>query len=270
MADQIPEEYSTNYEQFRDILSSVLIEKITTPSTKPKPKRRAKKSAATATPTLPASPSPATDAEDLADFIAYIATATFLSLPTELQALSYRAWADSASLQERYTPLPLATSRVSRLLETLDPSIPDSLAAYGITTSSLPGLGEGEPTDAAAEFFAPIVSGYVAALTAAPPPPSSTRGKVTACEICGRDWINLTYHHLIPRMVHDKVVKRGWHRAEDLQSVAWLCGACHRFVHRFRGHEELAREYYTVERLLAAEEVQRFAEWVGRLRWKGR
>jgi hypothetical protein len=71
-------------------------------------------------------------------------------------------------------------------------------------------------------------------------------------------------------MVHDKVVRRGWHRADELQNVAWLCGACHRFVHRFRGHEELAREYYTVERLLGAEEVRAFAGWVGGVRWKAR
>lgn len=71
-------------------------------------------------------------------------------------------------------------------------------------------------------------------------------------------------------MVHAKAVKRGWHREEDLNNVAWLCRACHSFVHRFKGHEELAREYFTVESLLGAEEVSRFAGWVGRVRWKAR
>lgn len=71
-------------------------------------------------------------------------------------------------------------------------------------------------------------------------------------------------------MVHAKAVKRGWHREEDLNNVAWLCRACHSFVHRFKGHEELAREYFTVERLLGAEEVRAFAGWVGRVRWKAR
>ncbi|GAB1317597.1 HNH domain-containing protein [Madurella fahalii] len=266
MADKIPDEYLSNYERFRDILSSVLIEKITTPPTKPKPKRRPKKSTPPETPpTASASPSPEADADDLADFISYIATTTFLSLPLDLQTLTYRIWSDSASLQSRYTPLPLSPSAVSTILQSLDPSIPDSLVAYGITSppTSLSGM-------TTAEFFTPVLSGYITALTTPPPPPRSTRSEVTGCEICGRDWINLTYHHLIPRMVHDKVVKRGWHRPEDLQNVAWLCGACHRFVHRFAGHEELAREYFTVERLLGAEAVQRFAEWVARLRWKGR
>ena len=110
----------------------------------------------------------------------------------------------------------------------------------------------------------------VTTITNPPPPPSSTRGQITACELCARDWINLSYHHLIPRFVHDKAVKRGWHRKEDLQNVAWLCGACHRFVHSFAKHEVLAREYYTVELLMGAEEVRRFAGWVGGVRWKKR
>ncbi|OTA82166.1 hypothetical protein M434DRAFT_379625 [Hypoxylon sp. CO27-5] len=104
----------------------------------------------------------------------------------------------------------------------------------------------------------------------APPAPRSTMREADGCEVCGRDWVPLSYHHLIPRFVHSKAVKRGWHRAEDLQNVAWLCGACHRFVHRFAGHEELARRYYTVELLMAEEQVRRWADWVGRLRWKGR
>lgn len=76
-------------------------------------------------------------------------------------------------------------------------------------------------------------------------------------------------HHLIPRFVHAKVVKRGWHRPDQLQNVAWLCGACHRFVHQFANHEDLARHYYTVDLLLEQPEMVAWAEWVGRLRWKG-
>jgi hypothetical protein len=71
-------------------------------------------------------------------------------------------------------------------------------------------------------------------------------------------------------MVHEKVVKRGWHAREELNNVAWLCRACHSFVHGTWGHEELARELFTVERLLAREEVRRFGAWVGRVRWKAR
>ena len=41
--------------------------------------------------------------------------------------------------------------------------------------------------------------------------------------------------------------------------MAWLCRACHTFVHGLAGHEELARELFTVERLLGREEVRRWS-----------
>lgn len=70
--------------------------------------------------------------------------------------------------------------------------------------------------------------------------------------------------------MHAKAVKRGWHTEDELNNVAWLCRACHTYVHRVASHEELAREFYTVERLGEREDVGRFVEWVGRVRWKSR
>ncbi|KAK4124614.1 hypothetical protein N657DRAFT_663603 [Parathielavia appendiculata] len=265
MSDEIPPEHTTNYEQFRDVLSSFLIERMTGPFSKPKPKPKRRSRKSPSPPSTASSDDTELTADDLADFTSYIATAIFQTLPPALQSLTHYTWTDDPSLESLY-PLPLTPDFTSHLLQTLDPSIPDSLTAYGITSN--PPAPSNLPTPA--EFLAPVLSSYVTTATTPPPPPSSTRGKVTACEICGRDWINLTYHHLIPRMVHAKAVKRGWHREDELQNVAWLCGACHRFVHRFRGHEELAREYFTVERLLEADEVRAFAAWVGRVRWKVR
>ncbi len=51
--------------------------------------------------------------------------------------------------------------------------------------------------------------------------------RTTECEICERE-VPLTYHHLIPREVHDKARKKKWHPEAMLNSVAWLC----RFVRR--------------------------------------
>lgn len=70
--------------------------------------------------------------------------------------------------------------------------------------------------------------------------------------------------------MHAKAVKRGWHTEDELNNVAWLCRACHSYVHRVASHEELARGFYTVERLGEREDVGRFVEWVGRVRWKSR
>lgn len=258
-----------NYEQFRDALSTVLIERISRPQAAP---RRRAKSGRKGSPIEPPaetdSSAQETDAKELAEFIDYIASEIFSSLPDDLKGLEHHIWVASPVLQERYT-LPLEIEFVSStVLRDLDPSIAESLVAYGIIPSGpLP-----TPSDAhsgTATLLAPVLTTYISSASAAPPPPISTKADADGCELCGRDWINLSYHHLIPRMVHAKVVKRGWHRADELQNVAWLCGACHRFVHRFANHEDLARHYYTVELLLEQPEVVAFAEWVGRLRWKG-
>lgn len=53
-----------------------------------------------------------------------------------------------------------------------------------------------------------------------------------------------------------------------LNKVAWLCGACHSFVHRMASNEELAREWHDVERILERDDVHRWKGWVGGVRWK--
>ncbi|PTD09435.1 hypothetical protein FCULG_00008367 [Fusarium culmorum] len=228
-----------NYALFRDCLSTTLLQPASPAPDPPKRRRRRKNSAATpaAAASTPA-PNPERDAEELADFIDYLATEIFDNLPDELQTLEYRTWRDDEALQEQYS-LPLTKESLSVL------NLPPSVA-----------------------FLLPIITSYITPLIE--PPPATRATRADACELCARSWVPLSYHHLIPRFVHEKAVKRGWHRKEDLQNVAWLCGACHRFVHNFKTHEELARDYYTVDLLLEEEEVQRWATWVGKLRWKGR
>jgi len=41
-------------------------------------------------------------------------------------------------------------------------------------------------------------------------------------------------------------------------------------VHRIAGNEELGKDYWSVERLTEREDVQNWAKWVGRVRWKAR
>ncbi|KAF7541927.1 hypothetical protein G7054_g330 [Neopestalotiopsis clavispora] len=260
----ISDDQQRNYDLFRDCLSTVLIDKAAKPE--PKIRRRAKAkrprgeqtNIATAT-TQQDEQNKLQDAEELGDFAEYIAAETFESLPKELKTIEHHDYAQDLDLQARYA-LPLTGEDVSALIPALDPSVSESLLTYGIADES---RGQGAP-----EFLAPVLTAFISAIAAPPPAPSSTR--TTACELCGRDWIPLTYHHLIPRFVHAKAVKRGWHREEDLQSVAWLCRACHSFVHKFASHEDLARHYYTVDLLLEEDQIVQFAKWISRLRWKGR
>jgi hypothetical protein len=151
---------------------------------------------------------------------------------------------------------------LERLQQTIPGDVADSLSTYSLlsTTSPTP----------LSHFLTPVLTAYIAAATAAPPATYASRADISACELCDRDWVPLTYHHLIPRAVHEKAIKRGWHAEAELNAVAWLCRACHSFVHRVASHEELAQEYYSVDRLLEREDVQKWIGWVGRVRWKAR
>lgn len=181
---------------------------------------------------------------------------TSTCLPSELQTLTYHIYIKSPILQGWYS-LPVTISTSTSILYSLDLSITDSLTAYGFLPSpSTP-----------ASFLTPVLNSYLKHLST-PPPPSSTKALATHCEICERDWIPLTYHHLIPKSVYAKVLKRGWHLEEKLDSVAWLCRQCHSFVHQMAGNEELAREYYIVELLMEREDMRNWAKWVERVRWK--
>ncbi|KAM3505719.1 hypothetical protein MY11210_007859 [Beauveria gryllotalpidicola] len=251
------ESENDNFAIFRDCLSATLLERR---NVKSEPKRRRRSKATTVE--AASQTNLHQEAEELADFIDYLAHEIFKNLPEELREMDYRSWRDSQSLQDQF-PQPLTVDSLDML--NLPLSISETLKTYRLIS---PDPTESSPLPPTAEAFSlPALSAYLSTLTTAPPTTRETRAD--ACEICQRSWIPLSYHHLIPRFVHDKVVKRGWHTKEDLQNVAWLCGACHRFVHHFKNHEELARDYYTVELLLAEDEVQQWANWAAKLRWKG-
>lgn len=183
----------------------------------------------------------------------------FIGLPDAIRTLSYTAWFNTPALQIAYPePLPIATAIA--ILTPLDPTITESLTTYNIIPRNT----------TLTEFLTPVLTAYISTITTPPPPPSQTKVLATACDICDRSWIPLTYHHLIPKGVHEKALKRGWHTEDQLNNVAWICRACHSYVHSIATNEELARDWYTIEKLLEREDVTRFAGWVGRMRWKGR
>ncbi|KAH7138261.1 hypothetical protein B0J11DRAFT_587433 [Dendryphion nanum] len=278
MTDIIPADEQSNYETFRECLSEpvlrILAKPIDTPKTKKKRKlqhaKKGSKSSVTPLSTehkIPLEPIAREDAEpthddaeDLGEFIDYLTSLIFPSLPATLRTLSHPLYKSTPSLQALYS-LPLTPSTTSPLLAHLSPLALENLSSYSLLPSPP------DPTDIH-NFFTPILTPYITSVTSAPPPWSSTR--TSACELCQRDWINLTYHHLIPRSTHERVLKRGWHAEERLGSVAWLCRACHSFVHRVASNEELAREWYTVELLEGRDDVKEWVRWVGRVRWKAR
>lgn len=295
MAESLKTAEQSNCETFRDCLSEPVLKALATPiePAKPKKKRHSKKSSKeNNTPIQPARVRTITnnniqaDAEDLGEFIEvlslfctwsynilsvlqYLTSVLFPCLPSELQGLTYPKYKDSNHLQDKYST-PLSASTYTHLLNLISPDSIDSLESYALLPQN------SDQTDQH-HFFTPLFTAYISAVTAPPPIWSTTR--TTACELCERDWVPLTYHHLIPRSTHDRVMKRGWHTEDKLNSVAWLCRACHSFVHRLASNEELARSYFAMELILDGgveedpdkrAEVEGWVKWVSSVRWRSR
>ena len=254
-----------NYQLFRDCLHAVLLRPPHQEEDKaPRRHRRANKTGYY-TPVASQQARDARNAQELAEFAEYLSSEIFSSLPEELQNLTYRTWRESEFLQSSFS-LPIAEDALSSTI-TLPVTIIETLTTYNIISTDPDAIS---PLPSSPEaFMIPILTDYITELTKSPVSASVARSTVTECELCDRDWVPLTYHHLIPRFIHDKVVKRGWHRKEDLQNAAWLCRACHSYIHHVKTHEELARYYYTVDMLLEDEAIAKFAAWISKVRWKG-
>ncbi|KAL8766678.1 MAG: hypothetical protein Q9209_006608 [Squamulea sp. 1 TL-2023] len=252
-------ELPNNFELFRDSLSGPLVQKLAVDQGKSSKKRKPKgrKRQPEDVEHEPEKEDVRSTSEELGDFVDYVANELFSSFPSEVQSLSYSGLQSDPRAAERFSD-PLPTTVIENILATVSSFIAESLEAYGLLDcqADLP------------KFLTPVLQEYVNAATAAPPIWSNTRA--SACEICERDWIPLTYHHLIPKQIHAKAIKRAWHQEWQLNSVAWLCRACHNFVHRIASNEELAKDYWSVHRLMERDDVGAWANWIGRVRWKAK
>ncbi|KAM0717579.1 hypothetical protein Q7P37_007431 [Cladosporium fusiforme] len=258
----ISSDETSNFEIFRDCLSTVVIERLAPATSKPKKKVKGRKNEIKPVAKVAnGSEDGETDAAELSEFTEYLAEETFTSLPTEIRTLSYAAVQDDPSLGAKYET-PLDAGLLESLIKPLPLSISDSLTTYDLLQ---------DPSDLD-RLLEAILTSYINTATAIPPEhtPSLAASRPDGCEICGREHLPLTYHHLIPRQMHAKAVKRGWHSEWELAKVAWLCRACHSFVHKIASNEELAKELYSVELLMDREDVIKWAAWVGKVRWKAR
>ncbi|KAL6707416.1 hypothetical protein ACN47E_004195 [Coniothyrium glycines] len=282
MAEPIPTEEQSNYETFRDCMSEPILKALAAPieAPKAKQKRHQKKSSrsgrigmtennASAETSSARQEASTTDAEDLSDFIEFLSADIFTSLPPSLRTLNYSKSKASPHLQETYST-PLSASTYTSLLNLLPPPAIETLESASLLPASSDALSQ-------RNLLVPVYTAYIASVTAAPPVWATTRA--AACELCARDWVPLTYHHLIPRSAHERVRKRGWHEDHVLHSVAWLCRACHSFVHRLAGNEALAKGFYTVELIVQGgvegdgekrAAVEAWVKWIGGVRWRSR
>jgi len=243
---------NSNFGAFRDCLFSAIVEKSTSGDRKAAKRTSVGRKATTEAKPTADNPEPS----ELAEFSDYLAEGIFPSLIEDLKQLSHHLLQNDSAISDKWS-LPLTLSVLEEVTGHIPADVADNLTAYGLIAP---------PTSDLQSFMAPVLSAYVAAVTL--PPPKWAETRKDACEICERDWVPMTYHHLIPKQVHAKVLKRGWHEEQQLNSVAWLCRACHSFVHRMAPNEELAREWFTVDRICEREDVQKWAQWVQRVRWK--
>ena len=134
----------------------------------------------------------------LDDFTSYLASEVWPGLPSSVLSATYETRVEVPDLDG----LDLDSIPTTAFV--------DTLISCGIATD----------TDDAIAFLRKVLFEYVEEVTAPPPVWSKTR--TSDCEICERE-VPVTYHHLVPREVHAKALKKNWHPKAMLNSVAWLC-----------------------------------------------
>lgn len=91
---------------------------------------------------------------------------------------------------------------------------------------------------------------------------------INCCLMCERE-IHLTKHHLIPREMHERFLKKSSISKEELNQTIAICRMCHSTIHRFFSNKELAEKYNTFEALMADEKIFKYAKWASGLKQRG-
>lgn len=96
--------------------------------------------------------------------------------------------------------------------------------------------------------------------------PTKQERKSGPCELCNRDGVKLTFHHLIPCKVHGKKKFLREHGRDEMKSRGlYLCKLCHDGIHDIIPDEkELAESYNTKELLLEHEGIAKHVKWVAK------
>jgi len=165
-------------------------------------------------------------ANDLEEFVLYLAEEVWAVLPEKDKSSPERK--PTATTVEDEPEKPEADSEENDeegTSSSAPPAFTESLLSYSLVASE----------SNASETFNKVVTEYRQDLADAPPDedyvdtgyevPGKGGWRATRkleCEICGRN-CPLTYHHLIPRSTHTRVLRKKWHPPERLNIVAWLC-----------------------------------------------
>jgi len=74
---------------------------------------------------------------------------------------------------------------------------------------------------------------------------------LTKCDLCDREGVKLTEHHLVPR-------EMGGRKSQ----TALLCTTCHKQIHALYTNKELAFILNTLEKLKDDEKIAKYLSWV--------
>ena len=88
--------------------------------------------------------------------------------------------------------------------------------------------------------------------------------KIGTCELCKRKEVEVTRHHLIPVTRHKNKKTKQETTHHERHTVVPLCLPCHNHLHHIFTEKELERDFNTVEKLLAHEEVDKFVKWIAK------
>ncbi|KAJ3260713.1 hypothetical protein HDU77_001233 [Chytriomyces hyalinus] len=84
------------------------------------------------------------------------------------------------------------------------------------------------------------------------------------CVICYRIK-PLTFHHLIPRKTHKKVVRLGLASKQECHSRGiYCCRMCHNALHGSIEHWDMATEYNTLDKLMTHKALIRYQVWAAK------
>ena len=81
-----------------------------------------------------------------------------------------------------------------------------------------------------------------------------------SCEMCER-LMPLTVHHLYPREVQKKCLKRGLMTDADRLQKASICRQCHNTIHRLYENEHLALNLNSIDKLLQEDGIQNWVSY---------
>ena len=85
------------------------------------------------------------------------------------------------------------------------------------------------------------------------------------CAICGRENLEVTKHHLVPKSQIRRISRRRKVSPFQLRNdIVWTCLACHGHIHSVLSEKELADSFYTLELLVSQEDVSKFVDWVSK------